>query len=688
MTTLGGYAAGMGRLGQSIYRTSSMSSYLNNQWKAIGTTFRYALAGGAIFGLTRMVGQLRDVNNQLALMSAIGSGPSGQAFTFNQITQLGNGLQDAAVNSITPINEMNDATINFLSTVQNVPRSQIPSIMEDVAKAARLAQTPVEDLTQAATTMNIAFGRENNLQNIKSFNRMWFALISTAPGGVAAAPTIAQAMPGLASMFQMAPGHQPAKLGQAQMMALTLGVLRTGMPAATAMRGLTYLIQSIAQPTGGAKTALAGIGITPEFVQSRGVFPAVMKLLHQISPVSGGQARRLGAIPEDTLDQTNALPGIPASEMARLRAMIPRIHGIRAAIILASQLQQRGAVRSITQDLQDMTQAEDDHARAAQDLNKAWQRANKRMKLQQAQVAINTMGLQVAQMFEPALNFAAKGPIGLSHLMQHHRGIATMAGRTMVGLLTGGAIARFLRVGNLPGIRRIPGMSRLFGGGMGMVPQMMAVQSALTANPGILGGSPQNPMYVSVINDLFGGGATKPGGGGGGGFHPFGWIKGAGKWVGGGGLTGLLMRGGGAIPRYAGMAGTMFAAEMPMIPDAWNWIAHGVDPTTGQRIPTHGFLNALNRTFNLGYHTDFQTARGYHHALARANRLIGGGHIENIASFKKGEFHGKVDFNLLIDQVDANGKLVRRTVHVPVDIWSGPNKHPRNRGQSGRHGRR
>jgi hypothetical protein len=129
-------------------------------------------------------------------------------------------------------------------------------MLTQIGQGAKLAQTPIEDLTQAATTFQIAFGRMVDPTSIGQFTRMWTQLIGVAPGGIAAAPTIAQAIPGLASMFQLAPGRNtnPAT-AQAQLMSLTLGVLRTGMPPATAMRGLTYFLQSIAQPTGGLESA-------------------------------------------------------------------------------------------------------------------------------------------------------------------------------------------------------------------------------------------------------------------------------------------------------------------------------------------------------------------------------------------------------------------------------------------------
>src|SRR5215467_12826510 len=69
-------SATRGWMGQ-LEQTSRMSDRINNQWNATKTTMRYAIAGQAVFGLTRMVGQLREVQQQLGLIQAIGSKPGG-----------------------------------------------------------------------------------------------------------------------------------------------------------------------------------------------------------------------------------------------------------------------------------------------------------------------------------------------------------------------------------------------------------------------------------------------------------------------------------------------------------------------------------------------------------------------------------------------------------------------------------
>ena len=440
-----------GKWYSSLVDTTRQSSQLNSTWRAMGTTIRYAIAGQAIFGLTRMVSQLKDVQQQLGLIQAIGTqpGPGGASIGFStkQVNDLGNQLQKVAVNTITPINEINDATVNLLSTIQDVPRSEIPAILTSIGQAAKVSQTPIEDLTQAATTMNLAFGRANSSKNIAQFTRMWSALVSLAPGGIQAAPELATQLPSLSTLFRggLSP-HVPRQTAQAQEMSLVLGSLRFGAPPSTAMRGLQYLVQQIETPASKAsRTALAGIGITPQTVRDKGIYSSVMTFLHHIAPDTKGMSGSLKAlqqIPDDQLEATNAIPGVSPSQMAFMRTALGRIHAVRAAITLAAQLQSDpGAnIDSLQQDLNAMLGYQNNQIKDVHSMAQMWQKFSDRSKLQQASVALNTLSLQVAQVFEPVINLASSGIVSGVQGAQHHRkltaGLAIGAATIGAGLVT------------------------------------------------------------------------------------------------------------------------------------------------------------------------------------------------------------------------------------------------------------
>jgi len=561
------------------------------------------------------------------------------------------------VDTLTPVQQINDATVNFLSTVQNVRPSDIPSIMTSIGQAAKLAQTPVEDLTKAVTTSNIAFGRANNPKNIQEFNRMWFALISTVPGGPSAAPEIANQMPALASMMALGQGRNVSgRQAQAQMLSLVIGALRTGATPATGLRGLTYLLQSIIQPTGKARGALAGIGITPRSIYEQGVYTNLIRLLDRITGNMSKRTRReIAGLSDEQLSDIEAnngtLPGISPTEMTRLRAMIPRIHGIRAAVILAGQLQQRGDVGSLAQDLVEMQKAQNDEIQGALNMAKAWQNFRKRSRLQEASVAINAMSLQVASIFEPVLNFVAGKVTSLQGVMQHHQRAtrdAVIGGAAFVGAI---GLGRMFGLGRLPGLNRIPGLRGLLGGSIGSrLSAVNAAQAALSGNTQI-GASPQNPLYVVVVSQLFGGGTKGPSGGGG---NPatdpvndyFGYkiIRGAGRFF---RKVGNVARN----PRLDAIAEAIAArGGLKAIPLAG--------------IPLSALIDAPSAGGDASYIANMhQAQRVFGNRYGEISGVQGNPVLRN--------FHGHAEVYLNLDITGPGGYQQRKRVHIPLKMWEG-----------------
>lgn len=662
-------AQGIGGIGRSLQQTSTLSDRFNSQWRAIGTTMRYAIAGGVIFGLARMVTQLKDVQQQLGLMQAIGS-PGGQPFSNQGITRLGNQLQKTAQDALTPINEVNDATINLLSTVQNVPQSDIPSIITNIGQAAKLSQTPIEDLTKAAATMNIAFGRANNARTIGQFTRMWFGLIQEAPGGVGAAPEIANQLAPLASMFALGQGPVSGSQSQAQMLGDVLGVLRTGATPSTGLRGLTYLLQSIIQPTGGAKNALAGIGITGQSIAREGVQANLMRLLNTITHT--GNTRQIAGMSEDAisqLDQGGSLPGIPPAEMARLRQMIPRIHGIRAAVILAGQLRSTAQRKSLEEDIGLMQQEQGNEVDNVHNMARAWEDFRKRSRLQEATIALQRMRLQVAQAVEPIVNLGANAVSGAGRALGHHRTAVQIA---TLAALTGGAafgIRRFLRPGG-------------FSSGIARAEAIRDIGS-----PGS-GNSPENPLYVIVVGQLFNGAGS-------------GGIKIPGvPPLPGGGKTAEEASRLSRFGRYGRLAGDALAV---------GYGAYLVGTKSGRRTLTEPVDKYLHDNFGLGlgHYGQPNFASGPPNMAATLKRYprirqffdaIGIGQaggkqlnynwIQQFQAMQAGrlspqEFNkmlGRADVYMSIDLKDAHGKVQTKRVHIPVDMWTG-GKHPSTRGK-------
>jgi hypothetical protein len=496
----------------SINENIRQSDRLNNQWRAIGTTIRYAIAGQAVFGLTRMVSQLKDVQTQLGLIQAIASQPPapgstslmGGPLSTKQVDTLGRELQKVALRTMAPISEVNDAAVQLYSTVSNVPPDQVSPMLEAIAKAATLSTTGVDDLTGGLLALNIAFQRTNNPSNIRNVSQMWASMIALIPGGPARGAEIVKQLGPVSTQFMQAPGVGTSpEEAQAQMFALLTGSMRTGQTPSVAGRGLAFLAQAVATPrTPKQVKALAQFGITPDVVHEEGVYNAIVNhLLPQIK--YGGNVKALAAIPEEQLSEDTDFAGLPPGQSQKLRDAIGMIHGVRSAIILSSQLQQHGNVQSLDQDFQIMMGNMDQHTRDVLELSKQWSRFSDRAKLKEASNALNLMGLQVAQVFEPVLNFAASQALTpLAKQMQKNPDIvsALVLGGTGIAAAYGGG--RFLKG---PG-----GLSRGIAG----------AQTLQSLGGAEADGSAMRPFFVIVQNQLYnpyGIGKGGPGGGGPGG---------------------------------------------------------------------------------------------------------------------------------------------------------------------------
>jgi hypothetical protein len=499
-------AAGVGTLYNRINEASRQSSVLNNQWRAIGTTIRYAIAGQAVFGLTRMIGQLREVQTQLGLIQAIASQPTpaataagsllGGPLSTKQVDILGRKLQEVSLKTMAPISEVNAAAIQLYSTVSNVPPDQVSPMLEAIAKAATLSTTGVEDLTGSVLTLNTAFQRVQNPKNIQDVAQMWASMIALVPGGPAKGAEIQKQLGPVSTQFMSAPGQGASpRQAQAQMFALLTAVMRTGQTPSVAGRGLAYLLQAIATPrTEGQRKALATFGITPEVVSKEGVYNVLVnRFLPKIR--YGGNVKSLAALSEEQVEGMETFSGLPPGQAVKLREAIGMIHGVRAAIILSSQLRQHGNVQSIPQDLQIMLGHMDEHTADVLLLRNQWDRFSERAKLKEAANALNLMSLQVAQVFEPVFNFIASGAITpLAKKMQENRGTTrevVIGGAAVLAALGG---ARFIRGG---------------------IPKAIGVTQGLQSIGGQPTGALDNPFYVWVLGNITGGGGL-PGRGGGG----------------------------------------------------------------------------------------------------------------------------------------------------------------------------
>jgi len=692
LATLGELRGGVKGIREEFTEGGIAGSAFNNEMRALGTTLRYAFAGSVVFGVSNMVRNLSQIQTQLGQIAAIGSqaGPGGGSIplTGSQISGLAETVRQAATDTITPVNQMNDAVLNLYSTIQNVPPNRAVEMVKEFAKTAILTQTDVTTLQQVALQSQFAFHRPHTVAEARRQAQEYFTLISAAPGGPAAAGQIFQQLGPLARVFAFGHGTQE------QMLGFTLAALRGGGTPATNLRGLQYLVQTVASPDEQQKTSRSAfhrLGITDEFVRKYGVAKALERVLGAIRSggVSGGA--NLRNLDDDTLAQVEAqAAGDPFAATSQLgiggtgatlaAQLFHRVHALRTAVGLATQTQRGpGVDATVADDLQRIADAANGHAKDVDDLQKAWTRFRQQSRLPQAAQAIQTMTLDVATELESVINYRGKLTGGITDLSKQVHAHPDISIAALLGI---GALA--LRGGRA---------GLLAGGARGALGGSVVAQGVLSGQ-NVPGGSPLNPLFVWVVGQGFNpfGGRVMfpkkigpeeeppPGSGGISGFF----RRQAGN-IGAGGLA-LASRFGGAA-RQVGGAGRsgllLFGAEAPALGDMLS-IAQGKDPFAYEVKGNYPLLRFFQEHRKYGspaerdvirrFNTSTDPQFGFNEAAsAKRLREIAHTYPRQWADLvRQGVVvmtgHAKIDIN--VNEKDASGKTTRTTKKkVTVDLF-------------------
>lgn len=504
---MGDIRGGMSQLRRETREFARDQSMLNSQLRAFGTTTRYALAGGVIFGAVGGVGQLSQVQTQLGLMAAIGdlSSPEGKNLSMvgPLLNQTSREIRDASIRTLTPLTEMNSAVVNFLSSVQNVKRPEIIPMVEEIAKGARLSQVAAEDTTKAFTTMNTAFGRQTNLKNIQEMSAQWVEFTSKAPGGISAGPQTIQQLGQISTMYA------PARGTSAQMFAHLLSVMRGGIPPSQAGRGLAFLMQTLAFPSRqvkDSKAALAEAGVTTETVPKLGPHGMLMAVLREAKKrgVKGnlGQVARLND--EEFADVSEGGPlgkemGVGGEGLEYLGRVFHRIHALRTAVALLSRMNPAEGQATLQDDLTTMLIAQRQAGTDASELARRWGRLRSETKLPEAIRALEIMRFEIVSAFEPVLNWAAGKTPGIRGFVAENNKEVAFGGAAALGAW---AISSKMR-------GRRAGIGRGLVGAQAVQDAIGGAQAGMLVNIG-KGYSPQDSLYVTVVGQIFGGGRGVP----------------------------------------------------------------------------------------------------------------------------------------------------------------------------------
>jgi hypothetical protein len=713
---MGEISGGMLNIGRAAMQTGQRTGYLSNQLKAMSTTLRYAIAGTAVFGTAGLIRGLSQMQTQLALMSTLSDAV--EVSTRTMVTS-GQGLrgimdqmQQASLAALTPVQDLNAAAINLLSSVQGIAGTDIAPITTSLAQGAQLAQAPVEDLTKAVTGMNQAFGRAPTRGNFEGLTRGFITLTRRAPGGAAAGAQIINQLAPLAAVSRL------AHVSPQQMFGLLTTSMRFGGTPATSARGLQFLLQSIATPNKAEAKVLAGVGITPDFVQRFGGVAALQRLVAAMRTrgVRGGAA--LKGLPDEVLDAADVAGmeglkglGVSGAGVELAHAAVGRIHGVRSLITLLNEMNAQDPL-GMSVFAQDIHQADlailglEEPGRAVADQFADFAR---QQPLRAAAIALHNMTMEIPRAFEGVLNAITRpiaervAPFILRHPKETRRGVQ-IAG----GVALGAALVQLLSRGRfLPFLKG--GVGRAF------VTERAIEAATDPRQVGILGGSPQNPMYVTVVGQLFGGGGGGRGGKGGGVVDE---LEKDLPWF-------LLFgnkfrRAGRAIPKFlmrhpratvaASSLGAAAGAEAVYETVFGGLFGGGGRRTNFQRGP---LLTRAGEMFPQGNRLDprWLIVRQYQQGkinerqaeiqlkaafaqadrLEKLNRILAPFHrrdplygVTAIYSQRREMLHGKAVVTLDVNLMTQKGQKATK-VHIPVNLWPNANgSSPSQRGQPGR----
>lgn len=673
---MGEVAGGMNNIGRSAMESNRQTGYLSNQLRAMGTTLRYLVAGNVIFGGFGLVKSLSQIQTQMAMITTLAPQMN---FTTGSLHAFFDELQQGSNASLTPVDQLGESTINLLSSVQlqGTQKSELARMVTDLGEGAQLAQTPVDELTKAVTGMIQAFGLAPTRNNMDRFIRDYVTLIRRAPGGPAAGQQIIQQLAPLAAVSRL------ARVTPQQMFGLMTTGLRFGGTPSTAGRGIQFLLQSIAAPHHQERGALAQAGVTPEFVQQFGGVAAIRAVIRHAQRLGVQGAGVLRSLPDEQLDALDTAGmsglrdlGISGQGIEWLQKAIGRIHGVRAIITLLTQMQTGEGAGNFAEDIKAADRAFRGIGREGVGIEEQFKDFARQQPLRAAGIALHNMALQAPRALEGVINpiarQVARGGIFATNHPHGTRRVMEGAAVLMAAL----GIGRGIRGG--------------LGAASGFFGQRFVQERAITAatdptRAGMLGGSPQNPMFVVVVGQLFGGATAGPGGG----TTPPGFLGGRLGRLGrfrGLGRVGLGL----GLAEGAAVAGATYGAMKLsdiVTPQRGKDYSFGDLGHDTKRFFSFAFANGQNR--NERQANAIARANERSGEIARLNRTLAPFHrrdplygVTAIYSQRREMIHGKAEVVLDVNLSTAEG-VKRKRIHVPMDIWKNGTT-PSQRGQPGK----
>lgn len=476
-----GFLTSMGQMNAGITRTASgfqtagrQSTIFNNQLKAIGTTARYALAGGLIFGITGALSKLSQLQVAIGNIQTVATQIGGQE-GLRGVDNFSQSIINMSNKTLIPVQTLTDSiTALYSSLKQNLPQSDVLNLTERFAKIARTSQ--ISDPTALVGSI---------LGGITAFG------MPSGPGKIGASASIlgdqfkrvlqySRNMSGeeyaqySGNLYKRAgvAGLSPTQAG-----ALAIQSTMLGGPASTNMQNLSQFLLYLRNPKSAkSKAAYAQAGIT--------------------------EADLVSSAPNSGLALINKLITYAQSLPSGVRAQfISNAFGRMQSQSTFQTLIKAGGMSGINKQIQNLSSS-------AGEVDKSFKRFVDSAPLAQLATTLGNMNTTIVKDMAPGLNLLNKA-VGapmrfLQQPTQTSKIMRTTIEAAIGGMLVTGIASRLLP--NTIGARvsRIPGIGKFLGGAGGTAGKVAAQAITAEEAANVLGGSigangtRANPLWVII----------------------------------------------------------------------------------------------------------------------------------------------------------------------------------------------
>lgn len=691
-------ARGLGTVERRMNTGQRQMGLWGQQIRAIGTTLRYAFAGGIVYSVASAISSLSDFEAKLGETAATATNiaQDGSVQHIGQsISDLGDMVLRASTDLVTPVEQVQATMREFYSSFEPPPGkrglAQVQTYLDAVTKGARVGEVSgtAEQQQYSAGVITLANSLLRGRQDLPLATDIISKIVQRGVG-------FRGGNLGM-NITRLAQSAAQGGFSAQEMAGLTITASKSGANPMLTTRGLSSMMESLLHPiTDTQKAAYRSIGLPtdPNALAQLRSMNVLYRLMKAVGPLSLNRAGRFM-----TEEGAMNLPETGAS------AQQIGIQGTGNRKLLFDLFSKTYAARAFVQLLSKGTDTIDKFTKEAGNVKGTtvamFGAFKDQAALMQAQQAWKTFGIQFARNFDPVLHSLAAGVTWASRFSQGHRNLTTGIAIGTAGSVLGARILSGMRARGI--LNRLPGRAgRILGtagaiGEAGIVGGMMA-EAAPAILAGVGNGTRAAPLWVIIhpVTWNMPGAPTGLMGGGGGGTPIIGGGRGSGRFT---GRLGGFLRGAGGAGAAVGMAG----ADALALGAVGAAILGGGEllqqyrGNTRNNSPAEIRRQIRDRTSSISRFRASQVAPDnlpiwFTNPNWQGNRDDRFERIQQMAGARAGgfggaevELRGKAETTIHIDASDEAKRLLKmdRDRKVPVKLWtvSSRGKRPTSRGK-------